>query len=321
MRLGRDDTADLKKTLERAYRTGAFAWHVTGLLGSGGTADVFAAAPRGGGPEVALKVLRSEVSTNDRDRKSFLREIAAMRLLRHPNIVAFVDHGQVGGRIFVAMESCAGGALHALVQRNGPLPLDEGLCAAGDLLEALACAHRSRVVHRDVNPRNVLLNGAGAVRLCDFGLAKSLSTAWVSTLTKSGEDGWGSVDYLSPEHLADFKHVEPSADVWSSAATILFLLTGKPPRITAPGGHPVVTAARHVARPVRQDHPWLPESIARVLDRALADEPSVRYRDAVAMEAALRDAGAGTDEDSARRALARRAEARGIVKPLAPSRR
>jgi serine/threonine protein kinase len=265
-------------------------YEIEGLLGKGGMGAVYLARRSGRGPVVALKVMLPRAVLDETAQEIFIREIEVTRALRHPNIVALLDFGKHEGRFYFAIDYCPGGNAEALRRRHGGrLPLEPALQIAVDALGGLAAAHEAGFVHRDLKPENVLLAEDGTARLADFGLAKSFQQAGLSGMTATGMVG-GTFPFMPREQLTSYRQVRPSSDVWSMAATMYYLLVGRYARDFSPHQDPVAVILRGGTVPIRRHDPSLPEGLARVIDRALDDEPSRRYPTAREFGAALRDA-------------------------------
>jgi hypothetical protein len=263
-------------------------YEVERLLGRGGMGAVYLAHRRGGGPPVALKVMLPRVEVDASAQEIFLREIEVTQALQHPNIVRLLDYGPHADRLYVALEYCPGGSAEALRRRHGGrVPLPDVLRLAVGALEGLAAAHERGYVHRDLKPENVLLGPDGTARLADFGLAKSFQQAGLSGMTATGAVA-GTYHFMPREQLTAFREVRPVSDVWSMAATLYYLLSGQYPRDFAPGADPLAVILRGGVVPLRERDPSVPEPLAAVLDKALADDPPARFPTAREMAAALR---------------------------------
>jgi serine/threonine protein kinase len=145
-----------------------------------------------------------------------------------------------------------------------------------DVLAGLAFAHDRGFVHRDLKPDNVLLAEDGTARIGDFGLAKSFQNAGLSGMTATGAVA-GTYHFMPREQLTSFRAARPESDVWSAAATFYYLLTGELARNFDDQSDPLATILRGGVVPLRQRDPALPEELAAVLDRALTDDPALRY--------------------------------------------
>ncbi len=260
-------------------------YEIERLLGKGGMGAVYLARRRGGGPQVALKVMLPKMVVDEGAQEIFLREIEVTRALRHPNVVGLLDFGKHEGRFYFALEYCPGGSVEALRRRlGGRVPLPATLRIAVDALEGLAAAHEAGFVHRDLKPDNVLLGETGAARLADFGLAKSFQQAGLSGMTATGAVA-GTFQFMAREQLTSYREVRPTTDVWSMAATLYFLLTGQYPR-DFEDQDPLAVILRGGVVPLRQARPVAPGGPRRrhrpgARRRAVAavpDGPGVRVR-------------------------------------------
>ncbi len=268
------------RLFERGAELGT-RFEIGALRGIGGSAVVYSAFDREVRQRVALKVLRAD-RTSAAALTRLRREVAIARQAASPRLVRVFDIGTAGESVFLTMEDVDGGSLKDQLA-EGPLPLDETLRVAGEVLEGLAVLHALGIVHRDVKPGNVLLTAGGAVKLADFGLARRLEVD--ETRATSMDAFVGTVDYVSPEQALG-RELDGRSDLYSFGATLFEMLTGGLPfrRDSAIG-----TALAHVKDPppsvrsVRPDAPaWLEAFVARLL----AKEPDARYPTA---EAALED--------------------------------
>ena len=225
---------------------------VSGVLGAGGFATVYRCWQLAVGREVAVKV-DNRVLFTERDRRRFIREVtAAGRLSGHPHVIDVYDAGTLeDGRPFLVMELCPAGSLNDALRKNGPMPVAQVRDVGIRLADALAAAHASGVLHRDIKPANILVNRFGMVGLSDFGLASIVSAHGDQTASREAL----TPAFSSPE---TFRGEEPTvlADVYSLAATLYTLLSGRPPRFPADGRlpsfatimmlHGAVPSARHL---------------------------------------------------------------------------
>lgn len=177
---------------------------------------------------VALKVVGPERLTTEAAREKFLQEARATAALQHPNIASIYYFGEQGGSCFYAMELVAGKTLESMVREDGPLPAAQALAVASQAAAALACAHESGLVHRDVKPSNIMVatkpGSETSVRMIDFGLAAA-NAGGGGPGTKHFE---GTPLYASPEQL-DRAAPDARSDVYSLGASLYFALAGKPP--------------------------------------------------------------------------------------------
>ncbi|AWB94183.1 protein kinase domain-containing protein [Aeromicrobium chenweiae] len=265
-------------------------YEVGEAIGHGGTATVHAGRDIRSGRRVAIKVLREDLARDPVFRSRFRREATTMAGLRHPAIVSVLDTGYeevaagAAGTLhvpFIVMEHVVGRSLRELL-RSGELTLETSVQHQVGLLSALELCHRMGVVHGDVKPANVMVTSDGAVKLVDFGIARTSGDP-DATLTQ-GRAFLGTPAYLSPEQARG-----EAADVWSdlySAGCLLYeLLTGRPPFV----GDPIAVAYQHVHEEPAPASTAVAELDA-VLAKALAKSRADRYQSAGAFTEALRSA-------------------------------
>jgi serine/threonine protein kinase len=242
------------------------------LIGTGGMSSVYRARDSLLERHVALKVLHSHYAEDEDFVERFRREARAVAQLSHPNIVTVIDRGEDGGRQFIVFEHVAGENLKELLVRCGALPVREALQVALQIARALAFAHEQGLVHRDVKPQNVLLNGDGRAKVTDFGIARSLDVAGV---TQTGTV-LGTSDYIAPEQ-AGGQPVNAQTDVYSLGVVLFELLTGEVP---FPGESFVAVAMKHVHEPpprILDRRGDVPPRVAAAVERALEKDPDRRF--------------------------------------------
>jgi serine/threonine-protein kinase len=243
------------------------------LAGAGGMSSVYRAHDRLLDRKVALKVLHSHYGDDGEYVERFRREARAVARLSHPNIVTVIDRGDEDGRQFIVFEYVDGDNLKALVDRSGALPIATALSLAHQVARGLAFAHSRGIVHRDVKPQNVLLNGDGRAQVTDFGIARSLDVG--RGVTQTGTV-LGTSDYIAPEQ-AQGQRVSAQTDVYSLGVVLWELLTGEVP---FPGENFVAVAMRHINEPppsVRERRPDVPPRLDAALRRAMAKDPADRF--------------------------------------------
>ncbi len=236
-------------------------------LGRGGMATVVLARDTALDRSVAVKLLTNRHDPDLRER--FLREGRFAAKLSHPNVVGVYDTGEEDGTPFIVMELVDGGSLADEVRRRGPLPAAEVVDLGRQACAGLEQAHARGLVHRDVKPQNLLLDGAGRLKVADFGIARSAE--WSGTITEAGTL-LGTAAYMAPEVVRG-EQATPAADVYSLGAVLYELVTGRPPRRAA-------SIADLVSEePVRppSEHVELPVELEDAIMRALAREPSARH--------------------------------------------
>src|SRR3954468_1453134 len=208
------------------------------LVGTGGMSSVYKAHDTLLERNVALKVLHGHYSEDAEYVERFRREARAAAQLSHPNIVTVIDRGEAEGRHFIVLEYIDGQNLNQLVESKGRLPVRTALELGIEIGHALAFAHESGLVHRDVKPQNVLL-GNGDVKVTDFGIARSVDVK--QGLTQTGTV-LGTSDYIAPEQASGHP-VSALSDVYSLGVVIYELLAGEPPY---GGDNFLAVAMRHV---------------------------------------------------------------------------
>jgi eukaryotic-like serine/threonine-protein kinase len=250
-------------------------------LGAGGMADVYLAEDQELGRRVAIKILNSRHGNDDQFIERFRREAKNAAALNHPNIVSIYDRGEAEDTYYIAMEFLDGRTLKELIVGRGAAPINVAIEYARQILSALRFAHRHGIVHRDIKPHNVLVDGEGRVKVTDFGIAR----AGTSQMTETGSIV-GTAQYLSPEQ-ARGGEVDPRSDLYSLGVVLYELLTGKTP---FDGETPVEIAMKHLSNPPKPPsklRPEIPPELDMVVLRALAKNPDDRYQSADEMEADL----------------------------------
>jgi pSer/pThr/pTyr-binding forkhead associated (FHA) protein len=266
-------------------------YQVVKELGRGGMGAVYLAMHPVLGRR-AIKMILPRAAISQRVRDMFVREAASQAMLDHPRVVRVLDFQETTRGVFcMVMEYVEGASADALVAQN-PDGIDARLAAeiVAQGLEGLAHAHAKGLVHRDIKDANLLVgrdaSGAPAVKLSDFGLAKSYETSGASGFTRTG-DVSGTVPYMAPEQILDFRNVKPPADLYAMGATLYHLLTGKLAYDFRDEVDPLVTILEESIVPVRARKPAVPAAIAAAVERALAKDPAKRFASADEMRRAL----------------------------------
>jgi serine/threonine-protein kinase len=243
------------------------------VVGHGGMSTVYKAHDSLLERNVALKVLHQQYNEDEDFVERFKREARSVAQLQHPNIVTVIDRGEENGRQYIVFEYIDGENLKELVVRKGRLDVRTALEIALEIAHGLSFAHEHGLVHRDVKPQNVLLNGDGGAKVTDFGIARSLDVE--RSVTQTGTV-LGTSNYIAPEQ-ASGQPVDAQTDVYSLGIVLYEMLTGELP---FPGENFVAVAMKHIQEPspsVLDARGDVPLRIAEMIDRALEKDPEQRF--------------------------------------------
>jgi serine/threonine-protein kinase len=242
------------------------------LVGSGGMSSVYRAHDRLLERTVALKILHEQFGRDDAYVERFRREARAVAQLAHPNIVTVIDRGEQDGRQFIVFEYVDGMNLKELMAQEGPVSPREAIELALQVARGLSFAHENGLVHRDVKPQNVLLDGDGRAKVTDFGIAHAVD---VDGMTITGTV-MGTSNYIAPEQ-ARGQAVDEQTDVYSLGCVIYELLAGEVP---FEGDNFVAVAMQHVNDPapsVRDVRPDVPPRLDWAVQTAMAKDHDERF--------------------------------------------
>ena len=297
------------------------AYTLEGEIGRGGMGVVYNARDERLKRRVAVKVLPPELAFREEIRTRFLREAETAARLSHPHIVPIHSVGEGPDRlVYFVMAYVDGEALAAKLKRRGRLPPEEARRIMIETSDALAAAHALGIIHRDVKPDNILLEGSrGRVVVTDFGIAKALSsTTGGATLTATGV-AIGTPHYMSPEQAAGDREIDGRSDLYSLGVVSYQMLVGELPfqAPTVPGilmkqiteRAPLVTAKR----------PDCPEDLAAAVMRCLEKDPEDRWPTAEALRRALESRSATLNRARASAAWPARGAALPVPRPPAPA--
>ena len=287
-------------------------------LGAGGMANVYLAEDQELGRRVAIKILNDRHAGDDQFVARFRNEAKNAASLSHPNIVSIYDRGEAEGTYYIAMEYLDGKSLKELILERGPAPVSVAVDYARQILAALRFAHRNGIVHRDIKPHNVLVDGEGHVKVTDFGIAR----AGASQMTEEGSI-IGTAQYLSPEQ-ARGTQVDQTSDLYSLGIVLYEMLTGAVPFT---GDSPVEIAMKHLSatpEALSTRRADIPHALDMVVLRALAKDPTARYQSADEMDADLERVARGlgvsrATEEAATTVLSGAAFADGAATSIVPA--
>lgn len=267
--------------------TELLGYRVEALVGRGGMGVVYRAYDPRLKRNIALKLIVPELSEDGRFRERFLSETELAASLEHPNVVPIHDAGEVDGQLYLAMRYVEGGELKGLLQKEGRLDPGRALAICGQVAAALDAAHERGLVHRDVKPSNVLLDGTEHAYLADFGLTRRLADDPVGA---AGEGfSVGTPAYVSPEQIAGGA-VDGRADLYALGCMLYECLARQAPFSRA-SELAVLWAHMQEPPPAASEHnPDLPVEIDPVLARAMAKDPDDRYTSCGELVVAAREA-------------------------------
>lgn len=260
-------------------------YEIIKTIGEGGMANVYLAHDTILDRKVAIKVLRGDLSNDEKFIRRFKREALSVSNLSHPNIVEVYDVGEEDGNYYIVMEYIEGKTLKQLLQKRGALTLTEVIDIMSQLTDGLAHAHEAYIIHRDIKPQNIMIEDNGRIKITDFGIAMALN----STQLTQTNSVMGSVHYLPPEQ-ANGKGATVKSDIYSLGILMYELLTGSVP---FKGDTAVEIALKHMKEKipsVRKQNPTIPQSVENIILKATAKNPKNRYDSVREMHADLETA-------------------------------
>ena len=253
-------------------------YEVIRSIGEGGMANVYLGYDTILDRNVAIKILRGDLSNDEKFVRRFQREALSASSLSHPTIVEMYDVGEDDGLYYIVMEYIEGKTLKQLLKRRGSLTLSETLDIMLQLTDGMAHAHDSYIIHRDLKPQNIMIQDDGQIKITDFGIAMALN----STQLTQTNSVMGSVHYLPPEQ-ASGKGSTVKSDIYSMGIICYELLSGTLP---FRGENAVEIALKHMKESLpslREENSQVPQSIENIIMRSTAKNPKNRYDSAKAM--------------------------------------
>ena len=274
-----DETVDYQSETRRASQGDPFPERIAGYrlirkLGSGGMGTVFEAEDEPQSQRVAIKIISAEYVCSHEAVERFRQEGRLASAVTHPRCVFVLGVDEYLGHPYIVMELMPGTTLQTLVEKEGPLDASSAIVKILDVIDGLREFHKIGLIHRDVKPSNCFLEIEGRVKIGDFGLSKSLDGGM--ELTRTGTF-IGTPLYASPEQI---KHdvVDERTDVYSVAATLYYLLTGRPPVQAKDAAEALARIASEPAPPLRGYRPDLPRALEAAIHRGLERDPARRWR-------------------------------------------
>ena len=241
--------------------------------GTGGMSTVYKAFDETLERWVAIKMLHADMSDDESQLERFRREARHAAKLSNPHVVTVIDFGEDEGRPYIVFEFVEGETLKERIRRLGRLEIPEAVAYAIEMGRALQSAHAEMIVHRDVKPQNVLIDGEGRAKVTDFGIARNLE---LDGLTAAGRV-LGTTDYVSPEQAIG-EDVDGQSDIYSLGVCLFEMLTGDVP---FKGENQVAVAMKHVRDPmpdVQHHRPEVSSLLAAIVDRSTRKERKNRYQ-------------------------------------------
>lgn len=251
-------------------------------IGEGGMANVYLAYDTILDRRVAIKVLRGDLSNDEKFVRRFQREALSASSLSHPNIVEMYDVGEDNGIYYIVMEYIEGVTLKQLIKKRGAVTLSEAIDIMLQITDGISQAHDSYIIHRDLKPQNIMIKEDGTIKITDFGIAMALN----STQLTQTNSVMGSVHYLPPEQ-ASGKGSTIRSDIYSMGILFYEILTGSLPFKGENAVEIALKQMRDEIPSVRKKNPAIPQSVENVIIKATAKNPKNRYSDSKEMHADL----------------------------------
>ncbi|HLJ79485.1 MAG TPA: protein kinase [Acidobacteriaceae bacterium] len=258
-------------------------YEIVALLGEGGMGAVYKARDLELDREVALKVIRPELSRNPEILQRFKQELILARQVTDRNIIRIFDLGEADGTKFITMEYIDGQSLHQILRQRGKLDVAEAVEIMEQVAAGLSAAHREGIIHRDLKPGNIMRDSHGRVVVMDFGLARAVEG---DGLTRTGAM-LGTMEYMSPEQ-AQGKELKPSSDIFTIGLILYELLSGGTPFHAESAIASLVMRMQQRAAPLVDIDKTIPGSLSNIVAKCLEKDPANRYQSAAELDADLR---------------------------------
>ncbi len=284
-------TKTLQATKGKLTTGSSFAarYQIIEELGKGGMGNVYRVLDKKLNEEVALKLIKPEISSDERTIERFSNELRLARKISHKNVGRVFELMEVDGIHFITMEYVAGEDLDSFIRRSGQLTIGKALSIARQVCAGLEEAHRLGVVHRDLKPGNIMIDKMGEARIMDFGIARSLQTRGLT----GTEVMIGTPAYMSPEQ-AGGEDVDHRSDIYSLGIILYEMVTG---RVPFEGETPLSVCLKHKSEKPpdpRKMEPQIPESLSGLILKCLEKDKEKRYQNAGELLLALQNIAVGT---------------------------
>ena len=244
-------------------------------IGKGGIGVVYKAKDKMLNRMVALKILNQSPGLEKRDIERFISEAQKVARLQHTNIIGVYDCGQIENGYFISMEFIEGKNLATLINEKHPIPIPDILVIAKKLFTALAHFHQNGVIHRDIKPKNIMINYKNEVKVVDFGIAALKDDLKI----KDRNVIYGTPFYMSPEHLEN-STIDHRTDIYSTGVTLFHLVTGRPP---FQGSSHWEIMEKHLKEPVPSIKKYrndVPEKLIQIIEKCMEKNKKNRYQNA-----------------------------------------
>ncbi|HXG63814.1 MAG TPA: serine/threonine-protein kinase, partial [Blastocatellia bacterium] len=262
-------------------------YRIVEKLGEGGMGAVYKGVDMMLEREVAIKMLRPELSSQPHVVERFRSEAITLAKLNHPNIATLFNFLREGSDFFMVMEYVRGETLEDVIRKQGAMPVERAIELFAHVLEGIDHAHRMGIVHRDIKPANMMLTDTGSLKVMDFGIARVLGT---SRMTRQG-NVIGTVEYMSPEQVRG-EECDARSDIYSLGILLYEMLTGRVPFASSSEFELMRAQIEELPPPPRTFAAHIPLPIEHAIMRSLAKKPEARFQTAgefrVALEQGLR---------------------------------
>ena len=252
-------------------------YHINGKIGEGSVGTFFSAVRTDDKKKVALKVIDPVYISRESGSKRFFRAVDICRDITHPNVIRIFDAGESEGVYYIAMEYISGKEVGSIINQYGHVSVSTTLQIGIQITAALQYAYERSIVHRDIKPRNIMVNRRGVAKLVDFGLAKRLFRPMQSAITSPGE-AVGTLAYMPPEQVDNAISADHRSDIYSLGATMYHMLTGQHP--FSEGTFAEFVSAIMEKDPERVDilSRAIPSDLADIIAMAMHKDPQCRHQ-------------------------------------------